>query len=425
LIVASLAMMGRPSTPAELVVWMVVMSFSVLFHELGHALVARAFGYQPAIQLAWLGGTTRPNAPAPIPWHRDVLLTLAGPLFGLMLAGGSYLVLRAVTLTPAARGLMAGTLELNLIWSIFNLVPILPMDGGRISYAVLTRLMGGKGALVAWGLSGLLAGGLAIAAAAKHWLWGAVILGMFAMQASRAFLALRQGASAANDPPELTEARAHLGKGELIEAWRKAKAVVDQQGLSAAVRSRAEHLLGWIALKEGKGRLALDHFSLVSGQRVEREALAAAFSLIGDDMRALPLWELAYREGPNATLLHEWAGTLLRLGRVDEAKRLKSLDLAAAYNFAERVFFLREQYGLAKEAGQTAFELSPSPQRAYDVACACARSGEREEALAWLDKASGLGFSDVAQAERDPDLAPLRGPGFDAWRHRLQESAGH
>jgi Zn-dependent protease len=408
-------------SPVFLLALMAAMSFSVLFHELGHALVAKAFGYHPGIQLAGLGGNTRPNSPGPIPWHRDVLLTLAGPVFGLLLAGACFLGLRAQVLGAPASAFLARVCELNVVWSVLNLIPVLPMDGGRIAYAILTRLFAARGARYAWGASCAVASALAIWAAAQGsgFLYLAMLFGVFAFQAGRAFLALREGESAANDPPDLVAARAAFTEGDLAEARRRAARVAEQNP-SPALRSRAEHLLGWVALKEGEGRRALDHFSLVSRQRVEREALAAAFSLVGDDVRALPLWELAYRESPNSTLLHEWAATLLRLGQEEALQRLPGVDPAVAHGFAERVYFLRGQYKEAADEGSKAFGLAPSAARAYDLACASAKAGLPDGALHWLDEAARLGFSDVQKAERDPDLASLHAlTGFDAWRRRL------
>src|SRR4051794_25779415 len=65
--------------------WMGIVTLSVLVHELGHAIVCRLFGYRPSIHLVGLGGLTHPNANETIPWHRDLLLTLAGPCCGLAL----------------------------------------------------------------------------------------------------------------------------------------------------------------------------------------------------------------------------------------------------------------------------------------------------------------------------------------------------
>src|SRR5271170_2627536 len=62
----------RLSTSVAVVaIWVAIVFVSVLVHELGHALVSLAFHYRPSIQLVGLGGLTRPNAPGPIPWHRE------------------------------------------------------------------------------------------------------------------------------------------------------------------------------------------------------------------------------------------------------------------------------------------------------------------------------------------------------------------
>jgi hypothetical protein len=51
---------------------------------------------------------------------------------------------------------------------------------------------------------------------------------------------------------------------------------------------------------------------------------------------------------------------------------------------------------------------SRTPADAYNVACSFARLGEREQAKAWLDRAMGLGWTDLGAIRRDPDLAAVR-----------------
>ena len=58
---------------------------SVLVHELGHAVAFRAFGYTSTVQLIMFGGVTTPATDAPLSWGKDVVTTLAGPLFGVSL----------------------------------------------------------------------------------------------------------------------------------------------------------------------------------------------------------------------------------------------------------------------------------------------------------------------------------------------------
>lgn len=408
--------------------WVGVVFISVLVHEMGHALVARAFGYSPSIQLVWLGGATNPNASQPIPWHKDVLLTLAGPGAGFTLclvAYGAFRALEGRGFEVASYTLMVLALA-NLVWAVFNMVPVTPLDGGRIAGALLQRMFGRPGFLVAQLL------GLAVAAAvialgvSMGALLVVVFMGSYAMRSVLLISAYFKGeapAQAVAHPGELAFAQsaALFGQGRLDDAAALAVRTLETE-LPPPTRGRLHHLLGWVALKQGSGRAALDHFSQVPGQKVEPQALAAAFSLIGDEARALPLWELAFRESMDRTVLHEWAGSLMRAGRLEDAKRLPGVDLPTAYGCAERVAFLRKDFAAAAQLGEAALALSPRAEVAYDAACAHARAGDAASAVRLLEQAHGLGFTDAAYAAADPDLSALRGePRFEAWLKRLRE----
>ena len=92
------------------------------------------------------------------------------------------------------------------------------------------------------------------------------------------------------------------------------------------------------------------------------------------------------------------------------------MDLGKAYACAERVAFLRGNFTRAAELGLSALDRHPSPEAAYDVACALARAGELDRAVLVLERARDLGFSDVEYARTDADLAALHGhPGFQRW----------
>ena len=406
---------------AVVVLWVVIVFVSVLVHELGHALVSLAFHYQPSIQLVGLGGLTKPNAPGPIPWGRDVALTVAGPLlgagfgllclFGFQALDSSWEVLR-YALSRAARA--------NFVWAFLNLLPIQPLDGGRISAAVLTRFFGKAGLAAAQVLA------LLVCAVTVFFLWPnpfALLFALFGFQAVRVLSALWRGETGTADSEELQQMEALYRAGELKAARARAETIIAGE-VSPPVRSRVHHLLGWISLKEGEGRRALDHFSQVQGTRVEKHALAAAFSLVGDDARALPLWQQAYEASHDSTILHEWAGALIRAGQLEQASRLPGVDLGKAYACAERVAFLRGNFTRAAELGLSALDRHPSAEGAYDVACALARAGELDRAVLVLERARNLGFSDAAYASTDADLAALHGhPGFERWLRALGKSA--
>jgi Flp pilus assembly protein TadD len=183
-------------------------------------------------------------------------------------------------------------------------------------------------------------------------------------------------------------------------------------------------MLGWVALKEGQGRPALDHFSQVQGLPVEPHAVAAAFSLVGDDARAVEWWKQAWQASADRTVLHEYAGSLIRAGKAAQALQLPEVDPAAAYSCAERALFIRGAYSEAAAMGEAALAHVPSPSVAYDAACAFARAHNTADAVRLLHRARELGFRDAAYAASDEDLASLHGhPAFDAWLADLRRSA--
>jgi Zn-dependent protease len=415
---------------AYVVGWVVTVFVSVLVHELGHAVVSRAFGYRPSIALVWMGGHTQPNAPGPIPWHRNVLLTAAGPLFGFLLGIAAMLGRNVLgEQSPEAFAFLDRLMKVNFFWTALNLLPVLPLDGGHISSAVATRIFGPKGYVAAQAFAFLLCAAVVLFCVM---VFREPFIAMFF--ALYGFRALREVVDAVRQPSggevtgpyaeTLAQAGSAMVAGRLDEARRLAQSVVEAGGAAGPdAESRAHHLLGWVALKEGKGRPALDHFSQVHRQQVERHAVAAAFSLVGDDARAVTLWELAWRETNDRTVMHEFAGALIRLGKVPAALRLPDVDPAGAFTCAERTLFIRGAYSEAAAVGEEALHHVPSPTIAYDAACAFARARMVPDAVRLLRRASELGFKDAAYAASDEDLSSLHGhPAFEAWLTELRVS---
>ncbi len=431
------AMLGLPSRGgaptseilSTLTIWIAVVFCSVLTHELGHALVSLAYGYRPQIQLVWSGGLTQPNAPAPIPWHRDILLTLAGPLLGLVLFGLASLGSALLRPVGYAELTFALLIWVNKNWSLLNLLPVIPLDGGRVAQVGLIRLFGRKGFLASQVVSLVVASGTIVYYLAKGQQLLLILLGLFAVRAVGQIADyFRGGARGGADPGEavLNGARELYRQGKVDDARLASQGMLDSEATNPKARSGAHHLLGWIAIKEGQGRLALDHFSQVQGGPVEPQALAAAFSLVGDDVRSVAFWELAFRETQDSTVLHEWAGALIRAGRTQEALRLPNVDPANAYACAERVLFIRGNFSEAAKVGLAAMVDYPRAETAYDTACALARAGDRAGALRLLERASEMGFRDAGFAASDSDLSSLHGfPGFQAWLGQLRKSAPH
>jgi Zn-dependent protease len=126
--------------------WLLVMFVGVLLHELGHALTARAFGQEPAILLHGLGGLTYWAPRGEVGSGRRLLIAAAGPSVGLVL-GLACVFARALVGAPGTflRQILNFGIWVNLGWGVFNLLPLLPMDGGQVLSSFL-ELLGLSGA---------------------------------------------------------------------------------------------------------------------------------------------------------------------------------------------------------------------------------------------------------------------------------------
>ncbi|MET0401863.1 MAG: peptidase M50 [Cystobacter sp.] len=411
--------------------WMAIVSLTVFVHEAGHALVIRAFGHRPRIQLVWLGGHTRPRDRSALPWHQHAMSTAAGPLAGF-LVGLLALGLWHGAVAPeaeVARFLLDGLFATNILWSCFNLLPVPSLDGGVLLSTVATRLFGRTGFLIAQALALVLCVAL-VAFGLRHAPVLGILFALYGLQAMRLLLAAQRGelqVSSGVAPRPLVEAleqaRAALKEGQVNDARRRARDLLEAKAVTPELAARTHHLLGWVALKEGQGRLALEHFAQARRQPVETHAMAAAFSLMGDEARALALWEMAWTETRDRTVLHEYAGSLIRASRVTNALRLPGVEAETAFLCAGRPLFTRGAYSEAAAIAEAGLEHVPAARLAYDAACAHARARHPADAVRMLRRATELGFQDAHYAASDEDLAALHGhPDFERWLRELRQS---
>jgi len=160
----------------DVALWVIVVFVSILVHELGHALAARKFGYHSTIVLHGFGGVTIiPRAQ--FTRGQSIWVSLSGPLAGFLLAGVTLILSRLVdTEYAAVRTMISMSLFINIVWTLVNLLPILPMDGGQIFRELL-----GPGRLKAACLVGGILAAI-IAAYAIKWqqIYLAFLFGYFA-----------------------------------------------------------------------------------------------------------------------------------------------------------------------------------------------------------------------------------------------------
>lgn len=131
---------GGTSTADEIfkVLLFVIAGFiSVLVHELGHALTARHFGANTSITLQAFGGYAAYSGVS-MSRPRSFLITAAGPAIQIVLG---LIVLPiywySPTLSDNGDHFLWTLMAISFFWAILNLLPVLPLDGGRMLEAVL------------------------------------------------------------------------------------------------------------------------------------------------------------------------------------------------------------------------------------------------------------------------------------------------
>jgi Zn-dependent protease len=187
LITALLGHAGSPGVSVrEVVIWIGCVFFSILVHEYGHGLMARAFGYQSGIVLYGMGGLCYSEGERQTPWQRLAVL-ISGPGAGFLLAGIVFvtvlaLTLRGVSFGPTGADIVNDLWQINLYWSLINLLPIWPLDGGQITGVVLGMFNRRHGMRWAHVVSLLAAGILALLSYMKRQdMFLALFFGFFAL----------------------------------------------------------------------------------------------------------------------------------------------------------------------------------------------------------------------------------------------------
>ncbi len=132
----------------------VLLLISVLVHELAHALTAKIYGWptQKIVLNLW-GGHTQFESFTATP-GRSVLVALAGPAANFVLAAGAWLVLSSATMGSVAEILVNIFMWANFLIAVFNVLPGLPLDGGRLVESAVWKATGSqaKGTVAAgWG----------------------------------------------------------------------------------------------------------------------------------------------------------------------------------------------------------------------------------------------------------------------------------
>jgi Zn-dependent protease len=420
LVIAALFGFGAGSVTV-LLTWIGVLTVSVLVHELGHAVMFRAYGQRPQILLQGMGGLTWGSAP--LTGMRDIVVSLAGPLAGLVVLGlPAILVDRSgVDLSSTWDLIVRLAIYVNVVWSVVNLLPVLPLDGGNVTASVLRRLRGPDGQQAAHKVSIATAAVAAVFAYAKGYPFAAMFAAFFV---AHNYGALKEQRTLEERGP-LAEGYRALAQKDAVRAGDQAKRVLTGRP-SPQLAAAAVELHAWACLASTGAADAAAALEDMPEGHTPNGFLTGALALEGGhDQEALDAFAVAFAEerfGPWSPIV---AGAVASRGLVGElVERLVATPGAGTGALVHLQSHLHDagRYHEAATVGRRAFDAGPDdPARvAYNVACSLACAGEEEAALEWLERAAEAGFADRTTLDNDPDLAPLRRSSrYQAVRERL------
>ncbi len=215
-------------------IWVAAIFISILIHELGHALSALVFDRSSIVQFTAFGGVTIPLGKK-LNLLPEFIMVLMGPLFGFALfVLSSYIGIKVGDVSPNFTTFIDAMKFINLFWTIINLIPILPLDGGQLLRIILEAVFGINGRKYCCIFGGIVALGLALVAILFKLIILSIFFFFFAFQNFELFKQLKNVSDQDEDEPlkdelkeammlakkhdqnaleKLEEVRSHAGKG--------------------------------------------------------------------------------------------------------------------------------------------------------------------------------------------------------------------
>ena len=420
---------GRGLNPLLLLEWSVVVFISVLLHELGHALVARRFGLSPKITLYSMGGLTSWSETTEVAPLKHLAISLAGPVAGFLLGG--ILFITAPTLLTAVPSELLATayrdlLWINIGWGVFNLFPILPLDGGHVLLTLERWVTGKQQQIISHAISLLVALAITYLAFTFGSLWIA-FLGIWFAYTNASFLVTWLKSSRDKKlEPRLEEARNAI-TAEKLDLAINIISEIKKTALTDWFRREASRLLIFTLIKQGKYKEAEEELIKFNGLFGQENFLQGVVSFEKGEMsKAIPHLKTAFAQSPEYQL-----GLMLSQALMQEKRYSEVLDLCGHTEMSQAILplsvnlqieaFENNEFEIAGRAGVLAYEQKPDAKIAYNAACAFARASDSTQALACLERAITSGFNDKNVLVTDTDLESIRSmPEFNVLLKRMR-----
>ncbi len=333
------------------IIWMGVILVSLLVHEYGHAIAAKIFGQEAQISLVAMGGLTYHDGKKLKGWQ-DFVIVLMGPLAGISLFLLAYILRAWVGPTPVFVSYMLNIFVfVNLFWTIVNLLPILPLDGGQMLRIVLEGFFGHRGLKITL-MTGIVVGiGLGIAF---------FIIGLYLVGAILLLLSFQS-----------------------FSSWNQVKSMTPQDRSEEVQKD----------LEEAQEELKLGHYEEA------REKLERIRSQTGSGL----IFETATEP---LALIFDRQGYLKKVYEVlSEIQKKLSMN---GRRLLHRAAFYNRDFELTLTLGNHCFRDVQAYEIAYINALASAQLKDVKGAVGWLECAIKHGLPAIKEAVAKPEFDPIR-----------------
>ncbi|MBN4066845.1 site-2 protease family protein [Simkania negevensis] len=332
-------------------IWIVIIFVSILVHELGHAITAKGFRQNVHITITFFGGVTTRSGPKVKPWQEFIII-LNGPIAGFLLsavaaAARSSLSPEVKILYPA----LTITIIVNIFWSIVNLLPVLPLDGGHLMRVIMEAIFKHRGTKIAAMISFCVAIVLSFIAVTTGYIIAAMLFSFFCFESFRMWQTVRH--------------MSHQDRNETHqETLSKAKKLVEEGRLEEAAT-----LFLHIRAETKKGLI---------------------FSTATEQLAQIYLTHNRKKEAYEI------------LAPIEQTLSIDSLIIL------QQLACEQQNFPLAAKVGNHLYSLYPTAEVAFYNAISLAALIEEKPAVGWLECAQREGMDITKQTTQDPRFQPIQ-----------------
>lgn len=383
-----------------------VIFFSLIVHELGHAFTLRKFGIESEILIHCFGGTCFSSASRRLKNWQDMAVSIMGPMGNFLLAFVFYsLLLLQFKFSPSQVKIFEFIFIINVFWGIFNLLPLLPMDGGQALKSLLLHLKVKRAIPISFTISGLLLVLCGLWAVNSGHIWNMAIVALFAWENYKLWKA------------HIILIKRNKLRDLFIE-WRENQNPEALEKTIAIAKNAKSPMLKYEGLLNssllfsfmGNWSRALD---CIENTRANTPLFVSFLKEVieGKDLNDAVRSHLAKSQALYEQLY--LLRVLLYRGHCSSVVEILKEEYSHMDKHAELWHYLCidmhffKKYDSCIEIGKIIFDHTPKGSYAYNIACSYCQIDNNKEAIRYLQIAVDKGYSDLQRFKNDKDLSKI------------------